>query len=102
MKRFVQGLTQGIYDAINNIEMYQGQVQREDIEALVNSWMCSLINKVAVFLGAVFIYFFFKFRDVDLTRVFQTFFVFWLVWVVQDNHIKKLHVFLHEHKKENK
>ena len=102
MKRFIQGFTQGIYDAINNIEMYQGQIKKEDIEMIVSSWVCSFINTIAVLLGAIFIYFFFQFRNIDLKMAFQTFFIFWLVWVIQDNHIKKLYNFLHEHKKENK
>lgn len=102
MKRTIQGFIQGLYEAIDGIEVYKGRVKREEVEEFVFDWICSIVNKVSVFLGAVFIYFFFKFRGIEIKNLFQSFLAFWLVWIVTGNHLTKLQKFLQEHKRENK
>ena len=100
MKKFIQSVVEGIYDGIQKSEDLKDQIPREEIEDFVLSAYRSFVNKTSVLLGAIFIYVFFRLRAVDLGNAFIIFITFWMVWVVQDNHLSKLQKMLEEHKKE--
>ena len=102
MKSFLYSIIEGIYDGIQKSPQHKDQISKQEIEQLVFSAFRSFVNKISVLLGSIFIYFFFRFKGIDMSSIFIIFITFWMAWVVQGNHLSQLQKLLDERKIKNK
>ena len=102
MGSFLKSVCEGIYEGLQQQEAYRDQFTMDEIEEFVLSAYRSFVNKTAVLAGTLFIYFFYLFRGRNLSDLLIMALIFWMAWVVSDNHLTKFQKLLEEHKKPNK
>lgn len=86
MKEWIKGLSQGLYDAINQRE-HRDLFSYEEILENCEKIVVSCINKVAVLIGIFIIQIYLWVKGIEAPWFFSTAMILWLAWLVSTSAI---------------